>query len=97
MTASEDDFAYEFDGPPLAIVDDVAVSADNDVSLVDNGVATPHLSSLLTPYGDISVALSKFENGTGSVKSAARPEDFFHLPDQVQFMMEYHGGYEDFF
>ena len=92
VDASEDDFAFEYFGSPLAIVDNFAVSADNDVSLVHDDLATPQLSSLLTPYGEISEALSKFETGTGSMKSASRPEDFFNLPDEVQLMMDYHNG-----
>ena len=69
--SEDEDFEYEYDGPPLAIVDDIAISADYDVGLIDNGEPTPHLISLITPYGEISQAL--FEDGTGNAKSVNRP------------------------
>lgn len=71
--SEDEDFEYEYDGPPLAIVDDIAISADYDIGLIDNGEPTPHLTSLITPYGEISQGLSKFEDGTGNAKSATRP------------------------
>ena len=35
MVETDDaDFDYEYDGPPLALADDVAVSMDKDVNLI---------------------------------------------------------------
>ena len=90
--SDDEDFTYKYDGPPLAIADDVAISADHDVELIgvpvdNNGdpddisippqLAVQNITSIITPFQDISNALSKFQEGVGNAKVASRPEDFF--------------------
>lgn len=81
-----DEFDFEYDGPPLAIV-------DNDVGLVGEVTAIPELTSVLTPYNDLSVAVAKFETGAdGVVGLAARPEHYFCLSEQENGMRLFHNG-----
>lgn len=79
MISDHEDFVYEYDGPPLAIVDDIAVSADNDASLIGDSVTTPTISSLLAPYEDISLALSRFEQGIGERKTGGETRTVLQL------------------
>lgn len=109
-TAEDEYFSYEYDGSPLAIADDIGISAaDQDVDIIDiqdndpvgNVDTIPDLTSTLTltptPYKRISEALTKFEGGLGNARVASQPEDFFVLPAQAEEMLEYHNGYDDFF
>ena len=83
-----DDFEFEYDGPPLAIVDDVVVTTDNDVGLIDGESTTrPEITSVLTTYNNISAA-----GAGGVVGLAARPDYYFCLPEQEKEMQVFHDG-----
>ena len=67
-------FEYKYDGPPLTIVDDVDITADQDVHLIGDQVkevcdvgmsaldqiCSPKLTALITPYSDVVLIISIF-------------------------------------
>lgn len=61
MISEDEDFVYEYDGRPSAIVDDITISTNIDTSLIDDSVTTSTISSLMASYEDISLALLRFE------------------------------------
>ena len=91
VSETSDDYAYEYDGPPLAIVDNVNMSKGNNVGMVIDGITMPQLTSLLTTYETLSTAISKFETAANvPKKTAVGPEHFFRLPDKAQRMKDFH-------
>ena len=81
-----DGFDFEYDGSPLAIV-------ENDVGLVGEVTAIPELTSVLTPYDNLPAAVAKFETGAGGVVGlTARPEHYFCLSEQENEMRVFRNG-----
>lgn len=89
---SDDDFSYEYDGPPLGIVDDVAV-ADDDVGIIGDNTT---ISSLLRPYERMGETLMRTLDQVQGSANVSSPEHFFRLPEEMELLMTYHDGYEAF-
>ena len=91
LSGTSDNYAYEYNGPSLAIMENVNVSKDNDVDMVVDGITMPQLTSLLTTYKTLSTAISKFETAANMPKkTAVGPKHFFRLPDKAQRMKDFH-------
>ena len=69
----DNNYEYEYDGPPLALANDVEISAENDVNLITEAESTTDPTSSLTAYNELSDALMKFEDGKRTVTVACRP------------------------
>ena len=80
---AEDEFIYEYDGPVLEIVEDIA-KTNNDAILVENSTPTPAVISLL----------SRFTQAFSNVKTAITPQEVFNQ-EVVNELIEYHDGYAE--
>ena len=86
VETDEDEYEYEYDGPLLALVNKLVVTATNDVGLKVEG----------EPLDELSKALSRFEGSSSKVEMACRPEHFFSSTEEIAGMRDYHEGYEYF-
>lgn len=80
VDGDEEEFGYEWDGPILAILDDIIQSADNDATLINEAPPTETKampSSLLVSYQEISKQLSQFGD-FGVVQNQSKPSSYYH-------------------
>lgn len=103
VQSEDDDYDYEYDGPPLALID-VIEAKDNDAQLIiPEAVAPVEIGSeefasvtqvdqtaLLIPLQDVASSIRMFEESV-SIKSQVKPDHFFDPSNQEEFLGHHDG------